>query len=150
MEIWELVARESIRDLVARYNANGDSGRFEQVLEVFAEDATMELVTQEGGTRRFEGRAGIRSLFTETKDTWGALAQERATPHHVRHVTGTHQIDVGDQERASSRCYFFVLMPHGLDHWGRYLDTFGVRDGRWLIVHRRVVTDGRVDSGFTD
>ena len=36
MELWELVARESIRDLVARYNANGDSGRFDQVLELFA------------------------------------------------------------------------------------------------------------------
>jgi len=29
MEIWELVARESVRDLVQRYNANGDSGRFD-------------------------------------------------------------------------------------------------------------------------
>ena len=26
MKSWELLARESIRDLVARYNANGDSG----------------------------------------------------------------------------------------------------------------------------
>jgi hypothetical protein len=30
-----LVARESIRDLVARYNANGDTGRFAQVLDLF-------------------------------------------------------------------------------------------------------------------
>ena len=33
----ELVARESIRDLVARYNPNGDSGRFDQVVELFAQ-----------------------------------------------------------------------------------------------------------------
>ena len=31
MESWELVARESVRDLVARYNANGDSGRFDEM-----------------------------------------------------------------------------------------------------------------------
>ena len=28
MELWELFAREGIRDLVARYNSNGDTGRF--------------------------------------------------------------------------------------------------------------------------
>ena len=31
MEVWELIARESIRDCIARYNANGDSGRREGV-----------------------------------------------------------------------------------------------------------------------
>ena len=48
MELWELVARESIRDLVARYNANGDAGRFDQVWTLFADDAVMELVTRVG------------------------------------------------------------------------------------------------------
>ena len=43
MEPWELIARESVRDLVARYNANGDSGRFDPLLELFAEEAVMEL-----------------------------------------------------------------------------------------------------------
>ena len=28
MQLWELTARESIRDLVTRYNSNGDAGRF--------------------------------------------------------------------------------------------------------------------------
>ena len=43
-----------------------------------------------------------------------------------------------------------VLMPHGLDHWGRYVDEYGVRDGRWLITSRRAVSDGRTAGGFTD
>ena len=38
MELWQLIARESIRDLVARYNANGDTGRFAQVRELFSPD----------------------------------------------------------------------------------------------------------------
>ena len=58
METWELVARESIRDLIGRYNANGDSGRFDPMLELFAEDATMELPT---GVH--QGRAEIRAMF---------------------------------------------------------------------------------------
>ena len=35
MELWEIDAREQIRDLVARYNANGDSGRFAPMLALF-------------------------------------------------------------------------------------------------------------------
>ena len=42
MEVWELIARESIRDCIARYNANGDSGRIDQMVEVFAPDGIME------------------------------------------------------------------------------------------------------------
>ncbi len=55
MELWELAARESIRDLVARYNANGDSGRFEQQMQVFAPDAVMELVSAGGDVPPFRG-----------------------------------------------------------------------------------------------
>ena len=53
MEVWELVARESIRDCIARYNANGDSGRIDQMVEVFAPDGIMET-----GSGRYEGRDG--------------------------------------------------------------------------------------------
>jgi hypothetical protein len=36
-------------------------------------------------------------------------------------------------------------MPHGLDHWGRYLDRYEERDGRWLFTSRRALSDGRVE-----
>jgi len=49
MEVWELVARESIRDCIARYNANGDSGRIDQMVEVFAPDGIMRRAA--GATR---------------------------------------------------------------------------------------------------
>jgi hypothetical protein len=49
---------------------------------------------------------------------------------------------------ARARSYYQVLMPHGLDHWGRYLDEFGVHDGRWLFTHRRVTVDGRGPDGW--
>src|ERR1017187_7449757 len=154
MELWELIARESIRDLVARYNANGDSGRFEQMLQVFAEDASMELVAVDGTVRRYDGIAQVATIFTETKANWdaGARASDATetagttTPrHHIRHCTATHQIDLVDETHATGRCYFFVIMAHGLDHWGRYVDEYGVRDGRWVITLRRALSDGRVD-----
>jgi 3-phenylpropionate/cinnamic acid dioxygenase small subunit len=146
MELWELMARESIRDLVARYNANGDSGRFEEMLKVFADDAVMELVSDEGTVRRYEGIAQVATIFTDTKAGWDVSVRPTASRHHVRHFTATHQIDLLDEEHARGRCYFLVIMGHGVDHWGRYIDEYGVRGGRWVITQRRALSDGRVDD----
>ncbi len=139
MEQWELVARESIRDLVARYNANGDSGRFDQVLELFAPDAVME--TDGVG---FTGREEIRRIFTEAAEA----ALRWPEPMVMRHNTSTLQIDLDGPERATSRCYYQVLTNRGLDHWGRYLDEYAVVDGAWRFVHRREFVDGMVEGSW--
>ncbi|MGH9047697.1 MAG: nuclear transport factor 2 family protein [Acidimicrobiales bacterium] len=49
----ETVHREAIRDLVARYNAYGDSGKFDLLLALFTPTAAMEIHGSEGA-RRFE------------------------------------------------------------------------------------------------
>jgi uncharacterized protein (TIGR02246 family) len=135
MEHWELAAREAIRDLVARYNANGDTGRFDHVVELFAPDAVME--TGDGPVRT--GQEEIRSIFTGARD--GARYGDH--PVYLRHMTATHQIDVIDPATAKGRCYYFVLTDIGLDHWGRYLDDYRTVDGVWKFAHRRVTVDGR-------
>lgn len=149
MELWELVARESIRDLVARYNANGDSGRFEQMLTLFADDGVMELVATSGEVRRYEGVEEIATIFIGTKAGWDDAAAATHTPHHIRHFVATHQIDLVDATHATGRSYYAVIMGHGLDHWGRYLDDYEERDGRWRITHRRALSDGKTPGGFT-
>ena len=68
----------------------------------------------------------------------------------MRHSTSTLQIDVASPTEASSRCYYQVVTSHGLDHWGRYLDTFCVRDGRWLFAHRREFMDGSIPGSWAD
>lgn len=142
MELWELEARECIRDLVARYNANGDAGRFEQMLAVFADDAVMEVRSDGGALRRYEGRAAIAGLFERTAAGFAAAAGPVAS-RYLRHFVATHQIDVLDEGHARGRSYFFVVMPQGPDHWGRYLDEYGLRDGRWVITHRQALSDPR-------
>ncbi|HEX5587307.1 MAG TPA: nuclear transport factor 2 family protein [Acidimicrobiia bacterium] len=134
MELWELSAREEIRDLVARYNANGDTGRFQQVLELFAPDAVMDT-----GDRVYTGLDEIIEIFTGARDRtdYGDM------PVYVRHFTATHQIDLVDESSAVGRCYFQVLTAIGLDHWGRYMDEYKVVDGRWRFSRRRVTIDGR-------
>jgi SnoaL-like domain len=146
MEVWEVVARESIRDLVARYNANGDAGRVPQVLELFAPDAVMEL-GDPGSSTLHTGREEIALIFTGTKDRWTAEATDRGAPPYVRHCVSTHQIDLRDQTHAVGRCYFFVIMDHGLDHWGRYLDEYGEVEGQWRFTRRTVRVDGRTATG---
>ena len=141
MEPWELVARESIRDLVARYNANGDAGRFDPMLELFAEDAVLEVPD---GVHR--GRAAIRALFEGVAKRTGAGGNAA----FIRHFTATHQIDLVSQGEARGRCYYAVLTERGLDHWGRYLDEYRRIDGRWLFWRRKVTKDAGAPGGWAD
>jgi len=131
------LAREAIRDLVARYNANGDTGRFAQVRELFVADAWMDI--GDGNIRR--GVDEIMSIFTGTASDVPA--------RFVRHFTSTHQIDVHSRDRASGRLYYAVLTQIGLDHWGRYVDEYARVDGRWRFASRKVSVDGwATDSVF--
>lgn len=136
MEIWEVIAREEIRDLVTRYNSNGDTGRFEQVMELFADDAVMDVP---GGERR--GKEEILTIFTGTRQRLGAA--DVVGPAYVRHHTATHQIDLIDETHATGRCYYKVISPIGVDHWGRYIDEYRKVDGRWMFARRKVTNEGQ-------
>ena len=142
MELWELVARESIRDLVARYNSTGDSGRFAETLALFAEDAVLE---RPDGS--FVGLAAIEGQFHGAATDLSHLAGPDGRMY-LRHFTSSHQIDLVDRTHATGRCYYQVLLPKGLDHWGRYIDRYEERDGRWLFVHRVVTIDGHHPGGM--
>jgi len=158
MEVWELVARESIRDCIARYNANGDSGRIDDMVEVFAPDGIMET-----GGGRHEGRDAIHAFMSSVVARGRAPVPAESssivmTPTEewiarggvpfVRHFTATTQIDVLSETSARARSYYLFLTVHGLDHWGRYLDEFAPVDGRWLITHRREMTDAAFEGGW--
>lgn len=133
MEPADLLAREAIRDLVARYNAYGDSGLLDRMLALFTDDAVLEV-----GDVAYEGNDAIRGLFSGTVDR---SAGAEGGPTYVRHSVTTHQIDLLDQGHATGRAYFTVLTRVGLDHWGRYLDDYRVVDGAWRFARRRVLTD---------
>jgi uncharacterized protein (TIGR02246 family) len=139
VEAWELVARESIRDLVALYNANGDAGRIDSMMALFTEDAV--LVEPSG---RHEGRDAVRRFFESV------VSDRGESPSLVRHFTATHQIDVDGPDEARGRCYYQVLTDAGLDHWGRYVDCYRRTDEGWRIHERTVSLDGCVPGGWAD
>jgi uncharacterized protein (TIGR02246 family) len=141
MDLWELEARESIRDLVARYNANGDSGRIDPMAELFADEAVMTIAPD----TQHEGRKAIHAFFS------GVAAGTRGGDggvKFIRHYTATHQIDVLSPGEARGRCYYVVLTDRGVDHWGRYIDEYRRIDGRWQFWRRTCTTDGRAEGSW--
>jgi hypothetical protein len=133
LQVTDLLAREAIRDLVVRYNAYGDSGLFDRMIELFAPDATVEI-----GDVVHVGLDELRRVFSSVSEHTTGQADR---PASLRHCTATHQIDLVNATTATGRCYFFVLTAVGLDHWGRYLDEYRVVDGEWRFARRRVLTD---------
>lgn len=142
MESWELVARESIRDIVARYNSNGDGGRIEDMMTLFAADATLEVP----GHAPLSGVDAIRTFFSQVARGGDNTFELRMLHHH----TATHQIDIFDEQSATGRCYFTVYTQLGLDHWGRYIDDYRCAEGQWKFLRRRVYVDGTTPGGWAE
>ena len=136
MELWELAARERIRDTLARYNWSGDALRLDELAETFCEEGELEL----RGSEPVRGRAAIVDLLgvvSEPNTTAQASGVKRIVRHNVTNIRFT---DVRPDEARAS-CYFTVLTEIGLDHYGRYRDVFVPVGDDWLIRHRFVSTD---------
>jgi SnoaL-like domain len=143
MELWQLVARERIRDTLARYNWSGDALRLDELARTFCVDGELEL----RGSEPVRGRAAIVELLGGVVATPNATAQTSGVKRIVRHnITNIRFTEVGRDE-ARVDCYFTVVTEIGLDHYGRYRDVFVPVDGPegtdWLIRHRFVSTDWR-------
>jgi hypothetical protein len=140
MEIWELVVRESVRDVIARYNAHGDSGRMKELLALFSDDAFMDM---DGEV--FEGRQAIADGFIAAGRSFVEYSKKTNAPRDlpvIRHYTATHVIDPTSPTSASCSSYFLTFLHHGPDHWGSYHDELREIDGVWQITRRRVVVEG--------
>ena len=156
MELWELVARESIRDGIARWNANGDAGRFAEMVQVLAPHAEFQTT----GAPLLRGRDAVLAHLGGVRERSGAEGSVAAPPMgtgrylpaggrpSIRHYTSTTQIDLLSPTRANVRSYYAVLSSFGLDHWGRYLDEFAVVDDSWLITKRTITTEGVDPDGW--
>ena len=134
MEVWELVAREAMRELVARYAHAADGGRFEEVAAAFAADGVLETPDRV----EHRGREAIRAFLGGTRT---ALAEATEVPL-IRHHVSNLRLDIIDQTAATGAAYFLVVTQRGPDHWGRYRDRYVCLDGVWLFAHRRVRLDG--------
>lgn len=134
MQTWELVAREQIRDTLARYNWAGDAGRIDELAETFCADGVLEIA----GSEPLRGRSAIVAFLGGVTGNIRAHADVKPiVRHNVANVLFT---DVA-AEQARVRCYFTVFTHIGLDHFGRYRDIFVPDGDGWRIKHRKVSTD---------
>ncbi len=139
MELWELAARERIRDTLARYNWSGDALRLDELAETFCEEGELEL----RGSEPVRGRAGIVALLGGAVAAPATTAQESGVKRIVRHNLSNIRFTDVRPDEARVSCYFTVFTEVGLDHYGRYRDVFVPVGDHWLIRHRFVSTDWR-------
>ena len=134
MELWELAAREAIRETVARYAHLVDRGRIDELVELFTEDGTLEA----GDRPPARGRAAIRTFFLETGKRLASAAARPIIRHHVSNLV----IELSSEDSASAEAYFLAVTERGPDHWGRYRDRFARVGARWLFEYRLARVDG--------
>jgi hypothetical protein len=137
MELWELSARERIRDTLARYNWSGDAMRLTELAESFCEDGALEL----RGGKSVRGRDAIVEFLGGAVASPNATAQQSGVRRIVRHNVTNIRFTALTPQRAEVACYFTVVTEIGLDHYGRYRDVFVPVGDEWLIQHRFVSTD---------
>jgi len=137
VDLWELTARERIRDTLATYTWSGDSMRLDEMAEVFCEDGVLEI----RGSDPLQGRAAIVAFLTGVGEREASEVKK-----HLRHnVTNVRFLEV-TPERARVVSYFTAFTEIGLDHYGRYRDELVPVGDRWLFRHRFVSTDWRADG----
>ena len=140
MELWELSAREEIRETLARYHHFGDSGKFHDMAALFAADGVLEV----RGEPPRVGRDAIIDFLTGVNRDVVAMSTVPMLRHYSTNVT----ITVVSSGEATAASAFLVLAETGLDHWGRYRDRLVPADGGWRFAHRLVRTDGYAPDGW--
>jgi SnoaL-like domain len=131
----KLLAREEIRNLLAKYSICGDRGEFHGLASVFAEDGVMESALVKA-----VGPVEIASKLGELV----AYAPGAVSPHAMlfsRHNLTTSLIEFDSESTATGRTYFLVMSNVGIDHSGVYLDRFAKVAGEWKIKQRRIRID---------
>jgi hypothetical protein len=150
-ELWELTARERIRDSLALYNWSGDALRLDELALAFCEDGQLEIRGQEPAC----GRAAIVELLgggNQPGDDKARRAAEKSAAAKsgvkriVRHILANTRFLELAPGHALVASYFTVVTEIGLDHYGRYRDEFVPVGDEWLIKHRYVSIDWRASE----
>src|SRR5262245_39691102 len=101
MDLWELTARELIRDTLARYAHCADGGRFAEMVELFTEDGVLEI----DGLEALNGRQAILQFLTGTKTSLAATLERP----YIRHHTSSIRIEVYSAGEAGATSYFLAI-----------------------------------------
>jgi ketosteroid isomerase-like protein len=116
-----VVARDAIRQLVARYAVSVDARDLDTLVGLFVDDVQVGRDTS--------GRVALRSSFRASLSAVGVTILQ----------VGTHVIDLVDADHATGIVYCSGQIQEG-DDWIHqsilYRDTYERRDGTWYFVRR--------------
>ena len=145
MTIDDLLAREAIRHVMAKYTTSGDRLNIDDFVSCFTQDAVIrsEHVPPDRAFH-YEGKPAIRAW----QERWLAGDGDTHGATFVRHHLSTSRIDLTDAQTATARTYWVAWTDIGPDHAGYYLDDFRKVDGEWLIARRRVRLDWEADASL--
>lgn len=141
MDLDTLLAREAVRETLARYNLAGDRGQTDELAACFTPTGVLEI---EGGwtaTGRDEIAERTGGVARTTSSLSSSESKSTSTKHRMRHHLTTQGIELSAPDRARAYSYFIVVTESGPDHAGRYVDRLERVEGRWLLSHRRVVVE---------
>jgi hypothetical protein len=133
MDLWELVARERIRDVYTDYTHAGDRMKLRDLAECFTEDGELAVTD----LFAVQGREAIAAQLATPVEPAGD-AGERV---FVRHFIANLRFADVTPELIHTTAYFAVFTPAGPDHWGRYRDELVPVGDRWLFRRRTVTVD---------
>lgn len=141
MTLDDFLAREAIRDTLARYNIAGDRLAAADFAACFTLDGVIEFERAPGDYLfRHVGRDAILAWQQGWHDREPG-ADTVPPVRFVRHHLATSRIDLTGSASARVRTYWSAWTEIGPDHAGQYLDDFRKEEGAWLIARRRVRLD---------
>ncbi len=141
MTLDDLIAREAIRDTMAKYNTAGDRLKVDDYAACFTEDG---VIQSERGPGDFIFRYASREEIRAWQNRWRNREPGQDTVHgatFVRHHLSTCKIDITGPGTAQARTYWVAWTDIGPDHAGYYLDDFRKVGEEWLIARRRIRRD---------
>jgi hypothetical protein len=85
MDLWELAARERIRDTLAQYNWSGDALRLDDLAQTFCEDGELAL----RGSEPVRGRTAIVAMLGGVVTGWSTTDVKRIVRHNLTNIRFT-------------------------------------------------------------
>lgn len=138
MQDFEIAARAAIQATLGRYTRNVDTGRADELAELFVEDCLYDM----GGGIVAKGRAAIAPKVEELKILFATVEGFGRIRHHTTSVA----IEVESPERARAMSYFCAFAASGPDHWGTYRDVLVKNEESWRFASRVVRLEGATDA----
>lgn len=132
----EMLDREAIRDLPARYCDCVWRGDIDGLVQLFTADGAFVIKTLEGETR-VQGRDALKEFY------------RAALRHHQRPLIHNLVVELKPKGRASGRVYLDLRSAkHNFELMGagHYADEYRKLRGAWYF-ETRVFTAARIDEG---